>query len=85
MPYLRIDQGICNIRTLAGFGSHFAVKRMDAHGFVSKNARLEKLDRKKDAAWLIDDGNTIQIQQNRRDVKPQKPRQTSLVRHFTER
>jgi hypothetical protein len=46
MPYLRGDRGDSNIRTTIGFGSHFAVKRMDARRFVSKNARLEKADRK---------------------------------------
>jgi hypothetical protein len=38
---------------MIGFRSHPAAKRMDAQGFVSKNARLEKADRKKDAPWLM--------------------------------
>jgi hypothetical protein len=46
MPYLPGDRGDGNIRTMIGFGSHFAVKRMDAQRFVSKNARLGKADRK---------------------------------------
>jgi hypothetical protein len=33
--------------------SHIGVKRMDAQGFVSKNARIEKADRKKQAPWLM--------------------------------
>jgi hypothetical protein len=84
MPYLRGDRGDCNIRTMIGFGSHFAVKRMDAQRFVSKNARLEKADRKKDPPWLMVGGSIIRIQQSRRDVKPRNTRQTSPVRHFTE-
>jgi hypothetical protein len=69
---------------MIGFGSHFAVKRMDAQRFVSKNARLEKADHKKDAPWLMAGGNIVHIKQSRRDVKPRQARQTSLVRHFTE-
>jgi hypothetical protein len=38
---------------MIGFGEAVAAKRMDARGFVSKKARLEKPDRKKDAPWLI--------------------------------
>jgi hypothetical protein len=45
--------GDSNIRTTAGFCSHIGVKRMDAQGFVSKNARIEKPDRKKHAPWLM--------------------------------
>jgi hypothetical protein len=53
MLYLLGDQGNCNIRTMTGLRSPVvAAKRMDAQGFVSKNARLEKPDRKKDAPWL---------------------------------
>jgi hypothetical protein len=47
------DQGNCNIRTIIGSRGPLAAKRMDAQGFVSKNARLEKADRKKDAPWLM--------------------------------
>jgi hypothetical protein len=83
MPYLRSDRGDCKIRTLIVFGSHFAVKRMDVQRFVSKNAWLEKADRKKVPPWLMVGGSIIQIQQSRRDAKPRKTRQTSLVRHFT--
>jgi hypothetical protein len=49
--YLRSDLGDCNIHH-DRFGSHFAVKRMDAQRFVSKNARLEKADHKKDAPMV---------------------------------
>jgi hypothetical protein len=38
---------------MIGFRRHPAAKRMDAQGFVSKNAGLEKADRKKDAPGLI--------------------------------
>jgi hypothetical protein len=50
--YLLGDQGNGNIRTTIGLSGPVAAKRMDAQGFVSKNARLEKPDRKKDAPWL---------------------------------
>jgi hypothetical protein len=53
MLYLRVDPGDCNIRTKAGFCSHIGVKRMDAKGFVSKNARIEKADHKKHVPWLM--------------------------------
>jgi hypothetical protein len=52
MLYLRSDQGNCNIRTMIGSHSHSAVKRMDVQRFVSKNARLEKADHKKDAPMV---------------------------------
>jgi hypothetical protein len=61
MLYLRGEQGNCNICTMTGFRSHFAVKRMDAQGFVSKNARLEKVHRKKHAPWLIDKGIIVWV------------------------
>jgi hypothetical protein len=61
MLYLLGDQGNCNIRTMIGFGEAVAAKRMDARGFVSKNMRLEKPDRKKDAPWLMKKGIMVRI------------------------
>jgi hypothetical protein len=46
------DQDICNIRTTIRFRIHPAVKRMNARGFVSKNNRIEKADRKKDQPYM---------------------------------
>jgi hypothetical protein len=46
------DQDICNIRTTIRFRIHPAVKRMNAPGFVSKNDRIEKADRKKDQPYM---------------------------------
>jgi hypothetical protein len=40
MLYLRGDRGERNIRAMIGPCSHIGVKRMDAQGFVSKNARI---------------------------------------------
>jgi hypothetical protein len=48
------DQGICNIRTTIRFRFHPAVKRMNARGFVSKNNRIEKADRKKDLPSMVE-------------------------------
>jgi hypothetical protein len=36
---------ICNIRTMTVPALEFPPKRMEAHGFVSKNQRLEKVHR----------------------------------------
>jgi hypothetical protein len=37
----------CNIRTMTGSGAQSPPKRMEAHGFVSKNAWLEKASHEK--------------------------------------
>jgi hypothetical protein len=62
MLYLLGDQGNCNIRTMTAPCRHNAAKRMDAQGLMSKNARLEKPHRKKDAPWLIKEGNIVRLE-----------------------
>jgi hypothetical protein len=52
-----------------------AAKRMDARGFVSKKARLEKADRKKDAPWLMKKGSIVRLQQSGCDVKSRKAKE----------
>jgi hypothetical protein len=46
-------RGDRNLPTMIGPCSHIGVKRMDAQGFVSKNARIAKPDHKKHAPWLM--------------------------------
>jgi hypothetical protein len=48
---------------------------MDARGFVSKKARLEKADRKKDAPWLMKKGSIVRLQQSGCDVKSRKAKE----------
>jgi hypothetical protein len=64
MLYLLGDQGNCNIRTMIDPCRHTAAKRMDARGLMSKNARLGKAHHRKDAAWLMNEGNILRLAHN---------------------
>ena len=62
---ISIQHGYCNIRTTSRRRIHPLPERVEAPGFVSKNDRLEKADRKppvKDAGGGI--GNMIQYPTN---------------------
>jgi hypothetical protein len=66
---------ICNIRTMTVPAAISRPKHMEAQGFVSKNLRLEKVQRKSSRAAIRQDGNMVWIARPC-DALP------SLIRHF---